>query len=843
MTILPVALLFAATLAIPAPYEVTGLGTNANMREVKSIKVAPGSLYALEGVAKYGGKGGAVRCGTGTMFFAFDVANGSCRFSRLARVGDSGLLKVTLGHWHAEGLVRFEDLRVRKLKREYAACGGGITLGYGERTDGHRYHFGYSVLGPASNDARPLAGFDRAFGQNGLFTIYRDGHATFRHELGGRRFTRAEIKVNGANMQAKSRAVIEVSADGATWRKIGVAMSNSLYRAQIPGDMLPASVLHSRIRSEGAMCNFSSIAFDAEFDGPPSFAFGSTVFKDVETGAVVAEAKPWPYLSEITGARLPGGGAVVAWGERPERKVFQGRPLPAAKADALSFALAGNEAEAMQLVITPSVDIERLRIEGKVEGLEVNVKRVGYVFVDVLSDGMGARGWWPDPLLPQCSGGVNVRARANQPFWVKVRAAKGVARGIRHGALTVCYRRRGAGKDEQFTVPVKVRVFGFSLPDTPACESAFGLNWLRVFEYHRVTNREDRIAVADRYRELFGEHRLSPYMALPMGVSTGGGERWHDRGNPDKVRVDFDWTPVDAELERVLRNWHFASLKVWVHGLGFGDLTGFSQRKIMGYTQASPQYERLVKSYARQIQDHYEEKGWLSKAYAYVYDEPLKPHYPYLMESCRILKAAAPKIRRMVTIGPKKELLGGPNLWCPITAHYAPDDEAWKAARAAGDQFWWYITFSSREPLVNEHIEHSGIDSRLWLWQTWGEHFTGILMWETAAWKGNPFTCETPRNEKGIVHSSAEGFYIYPPLECFSTDGKVMAPPVDSIRFDLLREGIEDYDYFALLRKADPASPLLNVPDAVYRSIREYSTDPSHMMRHRLAIAEWLESR
>ena len=71
----------------------------------------------------------------------------------------------------------------------------------------------------------------------------------------------------------------------------------------------------------------------------------------------------------------------------------------------------------------------------------------------------------------------------------------------------------------------------------------------------------------------------------------------------------------------------------------------------------------------------------------------------------------------------------------------------------------------------------------------------------------------------------------------------VMAPAVDFIRFDLLREGLEDYDYFALLRKADPASPLLKVPEAVYRSLREYSTDPSHMMRHRLAIAERLESR
>jgi hypothetical protein len=349
------------------------------------------------------------------------------------------------------------------------------------------------------------------------------------------------------------------------------------------------------------------------------------------------------------------------------------------------------------------------------------------------------------------------------------------------------------------------------------------------------------VAVAKFYHELFGEHRISPYNVLPLGISQGGGEQWHDRHDPEKVRVDFDWRAADAEMERLFRTYGFSSFKTWIRGLGGGDNTGAKRRSIVGYRHGSGPYERLVKSYARQLQDRYEKKGWLHKAYVYMYDEPLESHFPYVMESARILREGAPKLRRMVTSGPNEKLLGGPNLWCPITHDYNPDDAAWRKAREAGDQFWWYITFSSREPLVNEHIEHSGIDSRLWLWQTWGEKFSGILMWETVCWSRDPYDAPVCRNSHGVVRSSAEGFYIYPPTECLETTGKVFVPPVDSIRFDLIREGIEDYDYFALLKKKNPSSSLLNVPKDVYRSLREYSTDPTPIHRHRRAIATELE--
>ena len=57
----------------------------------------------------------------------------------------------------------------------------------------------------------------------------------------------------------------------------------------------------------------------------------------------------------------------------------------------------------------------------------------------------------------------------------------------------------------------------------------------------------------------------------------------------------------------------------------------------------------------------------------------------------------------------------------------------------------------------------------------------------------------------------------------------------------MLREGIEDYEYFVLLRKQDPTNPLLKVPETVMRSVYDYSTDPSGMETHRLRLARQIK--
>ena len=99
---------------------------------------------------------------------------------------------------------------------------------------------------------------------------------------------------------------------------------------------------------------------------------------------------------------------------------------------------------------------------------------------------------------------------------------------------------------------------------------------------------------------------------------------------------------------------------------------------------------------------------------------------------------------------------------------------------------------------------------------------------------------------RGLPTVNGEALLMYPPKACFRddgsrTEGPVMEGPVSSIRAEHLRDGIEDYEYFAMLRKVDPESALLSVPREITSSLDDYSTDPAGMEAYRLRLAEAIE--
>ena len=159
----------------------------------------------------------------------------------------------------------------------------------------------------------------------------------------------------------------------------------------------------------------------------------------------------------------------------------------------------------------------------------------------------------------------------------------------------------------------------------------------------------------------------------------------------------------------------------------------------------------------------------------------------------------------------------------------------------------------------------------MWLWQTWQRRIQGILIWATNYWTSdaaypdpehpqNPWTdpmCWTTGYGLGPGTKSpwgnGDGRFIYPPLE--AADARpartVLAGPVTSIRMEMLRDGIEDYEYLALLKsltakRADKLSAaeraryeaLLEVPGEITKSLTEFTKDPAPIERRRAELAK-----
>ena len=545
--------------------------------------------------------------------------------------------------------------------------------------------------------------------------------------------------------------------------------------------------------------------------------------------------------------------------------------VPEETASVLAVKTAANEAEAVQLVVTPQHDVQDVRIAleaplvarrpdlskiGEIPTAAVQVLREHYLDITITTDQRGTRGLWPDALPPQDDSPWPAKAGESTPFWVRVKPPKGTPKGIYGGDLVVDITRKGR-PPEKVRVPFEVEVFGFDLPDRMTVTTAFGFNPDTVYRYHRATNDADKAAIRELYMKYLGDNHIAPY---PLTVAQPV-LKWKDNKDPVKASLAIDWDAFDREASHLLDTYHFNSIKVKVSGVGGGNHNTRSWRgvpQIAGAKRGEAQYERLMKMYLGQIQRHLEEKGWIDYSYFYWFDEPMGPDYEYVNAGMRTLKKYAPKIKRMITNRCTEDLMETIDTWCPVPMHFKVP--ALEKCRARGDNLWWYICCSPPATLIGEHIDHPGTDLRTWLWQTWGEGVSGILCWAVGWWTGkaaypdedhpqDPYLDPVGWEGKfrpGVKMSTwcnGEGRFMYPPLA--ARNGRqantVIEGPVACIRMEMLRDGIEDYEYFAMLKRCDPRNPLLSVPKAVYRALDDYSADPTHMETHREKLARAIE--
>ena len=218
------------------------------------------------------------------------------------------------------------------------------------------------------------------------------------------------------------------------------------------------------------------------------------------------------------------------------------------------------------------------------------------------------------------------------------------------------------------------------------------------------------------------------------------------------------------------------------------------------------------------------------------------------------------------------ELVGGPNIWCPLTPAYKK--EACQARQAEGDRIWWYVCTGPKAPYATLFIDHPATDLRVWLWQTWQRGVQGILIWETLLWTSptaypdpkapqNPY--EDPMGweygyggDAGMRRpwGNGDGRFLYPPEAAANGNpaAPVFDPPVDTIRIEMLRDGIEDYEYMVTLKRLlaekgaalDAAKKaeyegLLTVPADISESITEFTKDPAPIEVHRHKVAAAIE--
>jgi hypothetical protein len=183
------------------------------------------------------------------------------------------------------------------------------------------------------------------------------------------------------------------------------------------------------------------------------------------------------------------------------------------------------------------------------------------------------------------------------------------------------------------------------------------------------------------------------------------------------------------------------------------------------------------------LEQHLQERGWLDRTVFHIADEPSGHNIMSWREASDFVHRYGPRLKRMDAIE-TPHCLDRLEIWVPKIDHYATWQQTYNDAQRLGNEMWFYtvgIFQAGRYP--NKTVDVPLIQSRTLHWLNYRFGLTGYLHWGYNSWTDDPF--EAPGQHRG------DGWHVYP------TKGGLL----DSLRWEQMRNGIQDYEYLRLLEE------------------------------------------
>jgi hypothetical protein len=442
----------------------------------------------------------------------------------------------------------------------------------------------------------------------------------------------------------------------------------------------------------------------------------------------------------------------------------------------------------------------------------------------------------PDPLPPvdPANDVFTVEPGKNLVFWVTVAVRDEMRPGSYHGEIKI-HRQSSAAA----ALALELNVRRFALPRRPILQSLIGLADGNIYRAHGCKTPEEKEKVIRLFLEEYIRARLSPFLYAPGTMAfnplPGGAIRWRfvkgGDGEPTgEVKLDF--TGFDREGEYYLDQreafsaFNFAPYLEAAGGpfgkqervLRFSDGNGTVIESRNADGSLNPVFDQAVTAVFRGIAGNLGEKGWLDRAIYYVADEPASDDAPALKEICELVRRADPRIRTALTYDPASRTRlaeleeNGRSLisvWIPYCTDYKEDVAS--DQRSKGADYWLY------DISTTALISSSGQTNRSIFWDVWRRNASGYLYY-LATWWGRE---ATPWERPNFVlpginyrYRHGNGYFFYPPLKRGDPERPILDHVVPSIRWELMREGAEDYDYLRMLEGLVSRAERQNLPAA-----------------------------
>lgn len=198
----------------------------------------------------------------------------------------------------------------------------------------------------------------------------------------------------------------------------------------------------------------------------------------------------------------------------------------------------------------------------------------------------------------------------------------------------------------------------------------------------------------------------------------------------------------------------------------------------------TPEYTELWAPFLRDFHAHMQQKGWAGKTCISIDERPDN----MVRAAMKLLEQEAPSFRISSAVDKPSDLTREVYSIAPVITHAGTAlGDLLKERQAAGKLTSFYVCLHPKKPNT---FTHSTPAEAEWLgFFAAANHLDGFLRWAYNSWNRNPFECTD------FVHwPSGDCFLVYPGNR-------------SSIRFERLRDGIENYEKINLLRARACKSP------------------------------------
>ncbi len=542
---------------------------------------------------------------------------------------------------------------------------------------------------------------------------------------------------------------------------------------------------------------------------------------------------------------------------------------------------ARNEMEDAQVVLIPLVDddlsdvlvgMSDMKLDGGDAVLPSKqwwIGAVGYIERPRPANcGEDFRAFWPDVLLP--AGPIKVEPGRQQPVFLRVTVPEGQTAGTYRGTLTV------RGKSTVESLPVELEVWDFALPMNSSLQTDSWFTFKDICSYYKTP--EVTMEQYERILRDFQGYRISMY---PIDYFALGPKIRLFREKDNSLTVDF--TDFDPYFDMAIKygatsinlNLSCSSgiYTMFAGGWGYAHLkiTDRETGKVSPYPAEChwPPKQNMFEdpdfiSFWKQYWKHAKEKGWDKVAYVEDVDEPGSgDRKKFLLESHAFFRKNCPGLPLLsfgTTPSGFKDSIGLIDWWAPLLRVYGEDADTYRERqRKFGERVWVYTCGDSGKNMKgytpDTYIHTPLIDKRIVPLMCWKLEIQGLFQFTFNSFGANPDLIK-----KGVEKQWGQYPILHaPPTECQFGIGNLVWPGPElcqllpSLRLEMKRDGMEDYEYLVVLREMmeklravdspeaktlrDEAAKYMQVPDDLVTDAYVWSHDPGKLLAWRAGVA------